>query len=391
MNDVPDLAEILVSLIPDRKDAIEALTDTTRLIANLRAAGQDDIADTIESAIESGWESTGPQFVNFVDAMTRDYEDILPTVGPVEGAQPLFYQNAVNTVYGTDSVGKSMILAKIALAELEAGHKVAWVDYEEPNERSMVMRMKAFGADPALFVNFHMVTLSTKLSTKWIEELALFCEDASLVVIDSVGEYLAAHGANENWDNEVTQWLFQFLARPIAAAGPAVVLIDHVSKSSDNMTASGSKRKRAGITGAAYSLDLTYEGSGWSKQKRGNAILMCTKDKHGTRGRGEVAAHVEVIPMDEVGPLTVNISIEEAIDVLLETQAEALWPLLETCFQRAEEKGDTDLKFDTLMLSVNKSNQEMSRDAVLQGLRTLVDQGKIEMPSEYLIAVSSPF
>ena len=67
--------------------------------------------------------------------------------------------------------------------------------------------------------------------------------------------------------------------RPLAAAGAAVVPIDHITKSGDNnLYASGTQRKRAGITGASY---LVENRSPFSQGHRGMSRLVCAKDRHG--------------------------------------------------------------------------------------------------------------
>ena len=130
-------------------------------------------------------------------------------------------------------------------------------------------------------------------------------DDCTLVVLDSVGEFLSAHGANENWDTDVSKWLFAFFARRLAAAGPAVVLIDHDAKGSDGSSSAGSKRKRAGLTGASYNVYLENEADAWTRERGGFAIISTRKDRHGVRARGSIAAFVECIPSRDDDPLRV--------------------------------------------------------------------------------------
>ena len=74
----------------------------------------------------------------------------------------------------------------------------------------------------------------------------------TLAVVDSLGEAFGLEGIDENHDVEVAPWLRR-VARRLADAGLSVLLLDHSTKSADNpRRPSGSKRKRAAITGASY-------------------------------------------------------------------------------------------------------------------------------------------
>jgi hypothetical protein len=76
-----------------------------------------------------------------------------------------------------------------------------------------------------------------------------------------------------------------------ADAGMAVVLIDHSTKAADNpLHPSGSKRKRAAITGASY---LVTAPKPLTKDRGGDLMLTCAKDRHGHFRRGEHVARVE--------------------------------------------------------------------------------------------------
>jgi len=113
-------------------------------------------------------------------------------------------------------------------------------------------------------------------------------------VLDSLGELFALAGIDENSDADVGPWL-RLVARPIADAGAAVVSIDHTTKSTENpMHPSGSKRKRAAITGALHRVDATtapIAGQG------GRLRLRCAKDRHGHFRQSDVVADVVMRPI----------------------------------------------------------------------------------------------
>ena len=148
------------------------------------------------------------------------------------------------------------------------------------------------GLDPTrIATQIHYIRPETPFNIQALEHILTLIDTHNplIVSIDSLGEAFALSGINENHDNEVGPWLRNYM-RPIADAGPAIILIDHATKTSDNpLYASGSKRKRAAITGASYQLQATkpfVRGAG------GRLLFRCAKDRHGHYRLGEVAAEL---------------------------------------------------------------------------------------------------
>jgi len=97
--------------------------------------------------------------------------------------------------------------------------------------------------------------------------------------------------------------------------GHTVLLIDHGTKAGDSpLYPSGSKRKRALISGAAWSVELVTP---FSRDHPGKLKLICAKDRHGTYRRGEIGAWVHV---DPTGPAGLKIALEPPNDAPLTTQ-----------------------------------------------------------------------
>lgn len=116
---------------------------------------------------------------------------------------------------------------------------------------------------------------------------------ASLVVIDSTGESLSIEGANPNADEDIAAW-FRAVPKRIAKLGPAVLVLDHMPKSSDSdLWPIGSQRKRAAIDGAQYLQEVLVP---FSREKAGAARLVCAKDRHGTYARAQRVAELHVTP-----------------------------------------------------------------------------------------------
>lgn len=209
--------------------------------------------------------------------------------------QDLLYRNSVNGLHGDSGTGKGWVVCVAILEQLRAGRFACYIDLED-NESSIVARLRILGAtDDEIDRLLLYVRPSVPFDQTAVEYLCKLIDErsVSLIVIDSVGEAFALEGLDENKDSEVGPWIRR-VARPLAETGAAVLLVDHSTKAGDNtLHPSGSKRKRAAITGASYlveAVDPLVKGSG------GRLRITCAKDRHGTYRRGEVAGELVLTP-----------------------------------------------------------------------------------------------
>jgi len=258
------------------------------------------------------------EFVDAVVWLGEEIQPVEPEVGHIEGRETgLFYRGNVNLLYGTDGVGKTLLIQKIIMQELEAGNEVMFLDAEDGSPRNMFLRLQAMGCDPSWGSRLHYVNIDKPPSQANRDMFVEVAKRCSLVVIDSAGELMGLYGKDAVKDLETRNVLFEMYGRPLAAAGAAVVVPDHIAKSSDGQMPIGSIRKRAGIDGAAYYLSVD-EGNEWSKTKGGYGQLTCTKDRNGTYYRGEKVARVQVFPaaVSATGELVVELAWSEFDDML---------------------------------------------------------------------------
>ena len=235
----------------------------------------------------------------------------VPTVGAKDDGTRLFYAGCVNGIHGGPGSGKSWVCAEMAKQELRLGHAVLWLDMEDSSPRVIVERLKMIAVtEKQATGHFHYINPNGR----WpliadVERLVSLIVDKgiTLVIIDSVGEMMATNGLDGNDDGAVATFL-QHVARKLAGAGAAVVLLDHVTKAGENkLWPTGSQRKLAGITGAAYLLETSRP---FSKDEPGSARLVCAKDRHGATGRTSEAAWIKFTPMPD-GGLEIDIRASE--------------------------------------------------------------------------------
>jgi hypothetical protein len=219
-----------------------------------------------------------------------------PSVLKRSDGRALFYEGQVNYLHGADGVGKSFVGLFAAAQVMGEGGHVAWLDWEDPDEVTIIGRLRDSLGVPAesIAAQFHYVHPETEAVDLAV---AVVCDVLThhacrLVVLDSIGEAMGIDGVNEDKDVEVTPWLRRVL-RPMAATGAAVVPIDHGVKTGDNpLHPSGSKRKRASVTGAAY---LVESPRPLSREYHGGLLTLTTaKDRHGNHTRGKLAAMIDV-------------------------------------------------------------------------------------------------
>jgi hypothetical protein len=214
-----------------------------------------------------------------------------PEVLRREDGAALFYRGRSNGVHGGSGAGKGWLAAVAVAQEIGAGRHVVWIDFEDPDATVLVERLRVLGCRDDLIadlVHYHRPTEPTSRFAVDLlgDEVRRF--DARLVVVDSIGEAFALDGIDENKDAEVGPWLRSRARRLADETNAAVVLIDHSTKAPDNVLhPSGSKRKRAAITGASY---LVEDVTPLTRERGGRLRVRCAKDRHGHYKRGETVA-----------------------------------------------------------------------------------------------------
>jgi hypothetical protein len=233
--------------------------------------------------------------VDLTAALRGDKVRSEPTILRRSDGRHLFYEGQVNYLHGADGVGKSYVALFANKDVLDDGGHVVWLDWEDPDEVTIIGRLHDLGVNTdTTRERFHYLNPQTEATPTAVAQVCDLVRrhQARLVVIDSMGEAFGVDGVNEDRDNEVGPWMRRVL-RPLAATGAGVLAVDHGIKSGDNpLFASGSKRKRAAVTGAHYLVEAPRP---LSKEYNGGQLkLTCAKDRHGNYTRGKVAAVIDV-------------------------------------------------------------------------------------------------
>ncbi len=226
-----------------------------------------------------------------------------PSIGWRTDGAFLLYTGRVNSLISESGGAKTWAALEITRQQLELGRQVVFIDFED-HAQGICGRLLDLGARPdAVTEHFRYLSPDEPFSLAAEQRLAatLVAGRPSMVVIDSVGESMALDGVKPNDDDQVARW-YRRLPRRLAGLGPAVLCLDHLTKSGDGrgLYATGSQRKRAAVSGAAYLLETIDE---FGMGRVGITRLVVAKDRHGTYVKGETAARfvLEPAPTDSPG------------------------------------------------------------------------------------------
>jgi hypothetical protein len=193
----------------------------------------------------------------------------------------LFYPGQVNLLFGDPESGKTWIcLAGVAEA-LQADRRALIIDLDHNGPQSTVYRLIALGApkdrlrDPNVFrycepedrTELRQVVVD---SAEWRPAVA---------VVDSIGELLPMHGANNNSADEFTI-VHSNVLKPLAKAGAVVLAVDHLAKGADSRAhgPGGTAAKRRAVGGVSIRVKAT---KAFTPGHGGEALLLVNKDRHG--------------------------------------------------------------------------------------------------------------
>ena len=245
-----------------------------------------------------------PSTIEFVDLgpiLAGDVEAERPFWLSRSDGRSLLYPGRVHDLHAPPSVGKTWLALLAVMHVLAAGGNALILDFEDTAHNAL-SRLLAIGGDPTLLGDPNRFRYSNPAGAYGLAERAHLHKvlgelEPDLVILDGVAASLARCGYDENSNTEVSQWS-ETLVKPIAATGAAVLMLDHVPKSTENRSrgARGAGAKLAMIDGASYELRISRA---YSRHRAGLVRVIIAKDRHGhVGGIGEVAADLHVKPYD---------------------------------------------------------------------------------------------
>lgn len=252
-----------------------------------------------------------------------------PAIGCRDDGNHLFYSDQVNLVFGDPETGKTWICLWCAASKLIHDHtsRVVVIDMDHNGATATAARLLAFGvpketlADPE---RFRYVEPDDRLHmARVIADLVGWRPDVA--VVDSLGELMPLYGANSYSGDDFTDVNARVL-KPLAKAGAAVLVIDHLSKGADsrNFGPVGTAAKRRAIGGVSLRVtikDAFTPGSG------GAAYLKVNKDRHGglrehcPTGDREPLAGTFIMRVFEGGALTGEIKAADGTENVTDDHA----------------------------------------------------------------------
>jgi len=235
-------------------------------------------------------------FVDLSPFLDGTAEQEVPTVGEAWMGTCLFYAGRMNEIHAEPGVGKTNVLMAACISVLNDGGTVLYIDPED-TPGGFTTRMRLLGADPEAIRTRVFYLHNPEPTDIGAAQIWAQSNNPDIVVLDGLAESMAAQGKNEDQAQEVLPF-FRANLRPFAEAGAAVVIADHVTKSTDGrgQFARGSGAKAGRYDGVSYEL---VSGAVYSPEQAGFVKLKIAKDRNGGAGyRGKIVAELHFTPCE---------------------------------------------------------------------------------------------
>lgn len=265
-------------------------------------------ADSSEDDFAGSWFKP----VDLTEYLDGTHTDVLPTVLRRTDGVAMFYPGVLNGIHGESGLGKGWVVLAAVLEVVRDGGHAIYVDLED-TPKSIASRLRTLGLTRDEIIEHVSYVRPTDPTSP--DEIAglkrlVMATNATLVVIDSLGEAFGLDGINENNDAEVTPWLRK-VGRVLADTGACIVIVDHVTKAMENpLYAKGSARKRAQMGGSSFLVEALQP---LTKGKGGKLRLTCAKDRNTAHIRGQVSAEMVFSPSgpDDMIVRTFPVGVDE--------------------------------------------------------------------------------
>jgi hypothetical protein len=234
----------------------------------------------LDPALRAAVEPSTWNPVDLREIVSGDYTGPMPALLRRSDGKHLIYPGKLHSVAGAPGGGKSWIAQVLSSQLLMTGSVVLYIDLEDTPD-SIVSRLKTLGVpDQTILDRFGYVSPSEPLPEGGVAVLDAWGDAADLVVIDGVTDAMTLHGWNP-LDNKDAALFIQRLVRPFGSGTrqPAVLLVDHVTKSKDNRGnyALGAQHKLAAVQ-VQFTVETTTP---FDQDHDGTITMSVTKDRYG--------------------------------------------------------------------------------------------------------------
>lgn len=199
------------------------------------------------------------------DILNGEWNPTIPTLMKRSDGIHLLYPGKVHSLHGESESAKSLIAQAECVKVINSGGLVLYQDYES-DPASVIHRMLNMGASPDA-VNRRLKYVRPEFDPesygdREAEEFEKhLTRQYKLIVIDGVTASFDVYGLNSMDNGDTMKWGRKLPLKLAAKTGAAVLLIDHVTKSSDGRGrfALGAQMKMSFLTGAAYTAKMNQQ------------------------------------------------------------------------------------------------------------------------------------
>jgi 5S rRNA maturation endonuclease (ribonuclease M5) len=287
----------------------------------------DDVTDDDDESAPTSWAP-----VDLTDALAgRDLP--APELLCRTDGRHLLYRGRVHWFQGESEACKSWLLLLAAAQVLADGGRVLWLDFED-SDRGVVSRLLALSVPPdSIKDRFTYIRPDEPLRTRngftkaKLDLESVLEQPYDLAVIDGVTEALTSEGLSLLDNADIALWLRLLPKRIADRTGAATSCIDHLPKDRENQGrfAIGAQHKLAGVTGAAYRLEVRRRLRRSNLDPvEGEIIITVVKDRPGW-----VRSHSG--ENDSVGTMTVTSYPDGGVSISIAASTNSPTPDLRLC------------------------------------------------------------
>ena len=193
----------------------------------------------------------------------------------------ILYGGQVNSLFGEAESGKTFIVLAAIEEVAKANSRAAFIDIDHNGVEATVSRLLALGVSVDYLADPNRFRYWAPEDKDDLLNLVAFLRvwRPVVVAVDSVGELLPLMRLNSNSPDDFTTAHAEVL-KPLATAGAAVVIIDHLAKNTDSKAQgpTGTAAKRRAVGGVSIRVTIKEQ---FVPGKGGSAWLSVNKDRHG--------------------------------------------------------------------------------------------------------------